>query len=289
MTPAAGVSAAHALLTTWDLTPAVLAAAFVSLLLFAHAFTRLRRRGRTDHAGWDRAALFVAGVAVATIPLISPLDAVADQSLISAHMLEHVLLGDLAPALLLLALRGPLLFFFVPAAVLKTAGRSAPLRAVLHRLFLPAVSLVVWAIALASWHVPAAYDFALHHPAVHDLEHASFLLAGLLVWSQLIDPARRRALSLSGRLAFAGTLFLLGQVLANILLLWPHALYPAYASVPDRLFGLTALADQQAAGLVMMAEQLLTLGTCAILLLRPCTHAHGEPGRPVTTLVSQLR
>ncbi len=256
-----------ALSAAWDPAPAVLAAAVVSLLLFAHGFLRLRRRGRTDHAGWGRAALFVTGVACATLPLVSPLDAAADRFLISAHMLEHMLVGDAAPALLLLALRGPLLFFFIPAAILRPFARVAPLRATLRFLSRPEVSLSVWALVFAVWHVPAAYDFTLRHQTVHELEHASFVVAGLLVWTLLIDPARHGRLSLEQRLLVAGALFGLGQVLSNVLLLSDRPLYSAYAAEPERLFGWSALKDQQVAGVVMMGEQLVTLGACALLLL----------------------
>jgi putative membrane protein len=256
----------------WDPAPAIVGAAVIGLLLFAHGFLRLRRRGRTDHAGWSRAVLFLAGLLCATLPLVSPLGTAGDR-LLSAHMLEHMLVGDAAPALLLLAVRGPLLFFFIPAAVLRAFGQIAPLRALLGFLLRPRVSLTAWVLVFAAWHVPAAYDLTLRSQPVHDLEHASFVLAGLLAWSQLVDPARRRALSLARRLAFAGALFGFGQLLSDVLLLAPHALYPAYAAQPDRLLGLTALKDQQLAGLVMMVEQTLTLGACALLLFRPVWHS----------------
>jgi cytochrome c oxidase assembly factor CtaG len=182
-------------------------------------------------------------------------------------MAEHMLLGDAAPALLLLAVRGPLLVFVVPAGVLRACARMSPLRAALSGLLRPSVSLCIWTAAYAVWHIPTNYDFALRHPVVHMLEHASFFAAGLLVWSQLVDPARHDRLSFAQRLAYAGALFLLGQLLGDLLLL-SRPLYPTYAAVAARPFGWSALEDQQVAGLVMMAEQLLTLGTCAFLLLR---------------------
>jgi cytochrome c oxidase assembly factor CtaG len=130
----------------------------------------------------------------------------------------------------------------------------------------PAVSLAAWALVIGAWHIPSAYDYALRHPAVHDLEHVSFVIVGLLVWSQLIDPARRGALTVGGRFVFAGALFGLGQILSGVLLL-SDTLYPAYAAQPVRLLGLSPLEDQQLAGLVMMGEQMLTLGICAIFLV----------------------
>jgi putative membrane protein len=116
----------------------------------------------------------------------------------------------------------------------------------------------VWTVVFAAWHVPAAYELALRAGPVHVLQHASFGLAGVLVWAQLVDPARRGRLTLPARLAFAGALFGLGQVLGNVLLLAPEPFYSSYRT----------LQDQQHAGLVMMGEQLLTLGFWTLLLLQ---------------------
>jgi putative membrane protein len=241
----------------------VLAAAALALFRFSHGFVRLRRRGRTDHAAWDRAVLFAAGVALATLPLLTRLD----ESSLAGHMLEHVLIADVAVVLLLLAVRGPLLFFVLPAAPARSVARSPVLGRVASRLSRPWLALLVWACVYASWHVPAAFDLARTNGAVHAAQHASFVAAGALVWMQLVDPAGRRALSIGERLAFAGALFGLGQVLGMLLLVAPEPLFPSYAA------GAGALADQQLAGVVMMIEQLLTLGACAVLLVRSSMRA----------------
>jgi putative membrane protein len=263
--------------TAWRLDPVVLGLAALALVLFAQAFVRLRRRGRTDHASWGRAALFVAAVATATLPLVSPLDAVGDQYLMSVHMLQHVLIGDLALALALLAVRGPLGLFLLPPFVLRPLGRARPVRAAVGFLLRPSVAVVAWVLAMGLWHIPSAYDYALTHRNVHNLEHLSFVVAGTLVWAQLIDPARRGRLGIVQRLGFAGLLFALGTVLSDVLIFSFHPLYPAYADQGVRLFGISPLRDQQLAGLVMMSEQLLTLGICAGLLLR--AQARRRPAR----------
>ena len=104
--------------------PAVLFGAALALLLFAQAFLRLRRRG-PDLAPWSRALLFAAGLALLVLPLVSPLDHLGDEDLLSAHMLQHVLIGDAAPALLLVAVRGPLLFFLLPPVAAAAARRAS--------------------------------------------------------------------------------------------------------------------------------------------------------------------
>ena len=220
-------------------------AAALAAILFAQAMVRLRRRGRADLAGWDRAVLFALGLAI-TLVALSP--ALPDETLLSAHMAQHVLIGDLAPALMMVALRGPLLVFFLPSPIV------APVSRILHRLR-PRIAVALWAISLAVWHLPYLYDLALRHEAVHYTEHAFFVVFGLLVWALLVD----RRLSVGTRLAIAAAMFAAGQVLTDVLVFSFHSFYPAYNDVRD----------QQWAGLVMMGEQLLTLGTLAVVLLRP--------------------
>jgi putative membrane protein len=252
----------------WEAAPAVIAASLVALVLFGQAFARLRRRGRADHAPWSRAALFAAGVAVGALALLSPLDAVGEEYLLSGHMLQHVLIGDVAPALVVLALRGPLVFFLLPPAVLRILAPVRPLRSALGVLLRPQVALGLWAVTIAGWHVPEAYGYTLTHQVVHDLEHATFALAGTLVWIQIVDPARRRELTTAGRLVFVAALFAAGQVLSNVLIFSFSPLYEAYVLQDERLLGLSPLTDQRLAGLVMMAEQVVALGLAAAVLLR---------------------
>ena len=228
------------------MAPYVVAA--LGAILFAQAVVKLRRRGRADLAGWDRVALFAAGLAITLVALSNPLDRIADNDLLSAHMAQHVLIGDLAPALMMVALRGPLLVFFLPAPIV------APVSRLLHRLQ-PRVAFALWAANLAIWHVPYLYDLALRHQTLHDFEHFCWVLFGLLVWGLLVD----RRLTVGRRLALATAMFAAGQVLTDVLVFSFHSFYPAYHDVRD----------QQWAGLVMMGEQLLTLGTVAIVLLRP--------------------
>ena len=253
--------------SAWETPPAVLAGAGLALVLFLQAWIRLRRRGRGDLAGYDRLLLFFGGVALGPLALVSPLDPIGEEYLLSAHMLEHVLIGDAAVALAIVAIRGPLTFFLLPRSILAAAARLGPLRAFLRFLLRPKVSFAVWAAVIAGWHYPAAYDYVLDHQVVHDLQHVTFVVAGILVWTQLVDPARRGELRRSGRIALAVVLFACGQVLADVLVFSLDPLYPAYVAQDERLLGLSPLADQRLAGIVMMAEQAVTLGLCVALLV----------------------
>jgi len=249
----------------------VLVTAAVGVAAFARGFRRLRRRRRADLAGWGRAALFGLAAALGPLALLSPLDAVAEDELLSAHMLQHVVVGDLVPLLLVLALRGPLLFFVVPPRLGRVAAGIGPIPA-----------FAFWLAALGVWHIPAVYDAALSSPLLHAAEHASFFTAGVLVWAQLVDPARRAALSRWGAIGYAAALLAVGQLLANTLILTSRIVYPAYADAD--LLGFSARSDQDAAGFVMMLEQVATLGTFAVLSLRAALRAPltlREDGHPL--------
>jgi putative membrane protein len=240
-------------------------AAAVAALLFLQAVVRLRRRGRPDLAGWDRIVLFGAGLGVTLFALIGPLDRLADEKLLSAHMAQHVLIGDLGPALMITALRGPLLVFFLPAAVLAPLARNRRVRAVLGTLLRPRVAFSLWAANLAIWHVPYIYDLALAHQNLHNFEHVCWMFCGILVWTLLVDPGAHRRLSVGGRVALAASMFAAGMILSDVLVFSFTPLYPWYHGA----YGISAILDQQLAGIVMTVEQLVTLGLCVALLLRP--------------------
>ena len=240
-------------------------AAAVAAVLFLQAVVRLRRRGRADLAGWDRIALFAAGLGLSVFALVGPLDRIADDKLLSAHMGQHVLIGDLGPALMVVALRGPLLVFLLPAPVLAPLARNEGVRAALGALLRPRVAFSLWAANLAIWHVPQIYDAALAHQGLHDFEHVWWAICGILVWTLLVDPGSHRRLSVGGRVALAAALFAAGQILTDVLVFSFTRLYPAYHGA----YGISAVTDQQLSGIAMMVEQLLTLGTCVALLLRP--------------------
>ena len=251
----------------WSFDPLVLVAAAIAIAFFLAGWRRLRRR-RPELAPGARIPLFLAGVAVVVLGLVSPLDAIAEEYLQSAHMLQHVLIADLGVVLALLAVRGPLSMFFLPRDLLAPLARARPLRRALSFLLRPRIAVPLWLVVLVVWHVPAAYDAALRHAALHRLEHLSFVVVGALVWTLLIDPARHGRLSVDERLGLAVVLFWIGQVLSYPFVFGFEPYYDVYVEQPHRLLGLSPLTDQKLAGLVMMAEQALTLGVAIVVLLR---------------------
>jgi putative copper resistance protein D len=184
-------------------------------------------------------------------------------------MLQHVLIADAAPLLLVLAVRGPLVFFLLPRPALRALAPIRPLRAALRFLLRPGITFTLWVAVMLGWHAPAAYDFALAHGWAHDLEHASFVLAGTLAWTQLLDPARRAHLTRGAKIGFALGMLALAHPVMDVLLFAPSSVYRAYAAQHHRVFGIGPLTDQRLAGTVMLVEQLLTVGVFVAVQLLP--------------------
>jgi cytochrome c oxidase assembly factor CtaG len=250
----------------WSFQPLVIGGGIVAVAFFLHGWLRLHRR-RARLAPWTRIPLFVAGVLVTVLAIVSPIDAIGESYLQSVHMLQHVLIADLGIALTVVAVRGPLCVFLLPRDLLVPLARTRWLRAALRVLIRPAVSYLVWVVVLVSWHIPAFYEAALHHIVVHDLMHLSFVVGGLLIWIQIVDPARHHRLTLAERLGYTALVFWTGQVMAYVILFDPTPLFSTYVDQPDRLLGLSPLTDQKLAGVVMMVEQIATVGLAFVLLL----------------------
>ena len=216
----------------------------------------LALRGRPVEA-W-RQLSFAAGVALILASLVSPLAHLGGELLV-AHMAQHLVLGDLAALLLVLGLTGPLL---QPLLAIRRLGW---LRALAHHL----VALPVWALSLYFWHVPAVYEAALTSEPVHALEHASFLGAGVMMWMALLGPLPKPAwFGNAARLIYIVAVRFGGAVLGNVLAWSGTVLYPDYAP-GERYWHITPLADQGAAGMVMMIESgLVTLGLFAWVFFR---------------------
>jgi cytochrome c oxidase assembly factor CtaG len=278
------VLATENLWRAWSFQPLVLAVGLAAVGFFLHGWRRLHGR-RADLAPWTRIPLFVGGVTVTVLAIVSPIDTIGERYLQSVHMLQHVLIADLGIALTLVAIRGPLTVFFLPRDLLVPLARMAWLRRTLRFLLRPGVSFAVWVVVLVAWHVPRLYEAALHHRPEHDLMHLSFVVGGLLVWTQIVDPSRHHRLTLGERLAYTALVLWTGQIMAYVILFDPVPLFPTYVDQPVRLLGLSPLTDQKLAGVVMMVEQSLTVGLAFVVLLRASQRRRAEAialagGRP---------
>lgn len=234
----------------------------VPLALFAGIyiwrFAQARREAGGRGAGLLQALAFAGGTLALLAALVSPLDGLGEEYLFSAHMVQHVLIGDIAPLLIILGLSRVILR---PATRRLTAieRRLGPLAS-------PATGLVAWLVLMYFWHIPALYDAAVEQPLVHLLEHVSFFAAGVALWWPLIQPIpMRRHLTGMQPIAYIGVAKA-GLAVLGIYLAWSTtALYPYYEDTP-RIWGLSPVEDQNVAGVIMMVEQSLTLALVLVAL-----------------------
>jgi cytochrome c oxidase assembly factor CtaG len=205
-----------------------------------------------------RQASFAAGIALIGAALVSPVAHLGEE-LVVAHMAQHLVLGDLAALLLVLGLTGPLL------APLLSVSWLGWLRGLVH----PLIALPLWAASLYVWHVPALYQGALSSEPVHALEHGCFVGAGVLMWMALLGPLPKPAwFGNAARLVYIVAVRFGGAILGNVLAWSGSPLYPDYAP-GERIWDITPLADQGAAGMVMMIESgFVTLGLFAWVFFR---------------------
>jgi cytochrome c oxidase assembly factor CtaG/polyferredoxin len=261
----------QAILSSWSFDTQIALGMAVSLILYLRGWFILHRTLPERFSAW-RLFAFIGGLAALWLAIASPLDAFSGL-LLSAHMVQHLLLLSVAPPLILLGspllplLRGlPRKFArdgvgpFLVWPALRRAGMT-----VTH----PVTCWIVMAVTLCAWHVPSAFDLALRSPAWHKAEHVCFFGASLLFWWPVVRPFPSRPQwplwSVPFYLLAAD---LLNTALSAILTFADHVLYPQYLEVP-RLFGATALADQNCAGLIMWVPgSLVFLIPAALIAVR---------------------
>ncbi|HTX09837.1 MAG TPA: cytochrome c oxidase assembly protein [Solirubrobacteraceae bacterium] len=242
---------------TWSFEPSVLIGVLALVLLYAAAWRRARRRGERHPPSLWRAVLFAGGILTILVALVSPLDSLGDQLMVM-HMVQHMLLLDLAPILLILGLTKTLLRPVTRR--LQTIERQAGFFG--H----PAFAVIFYAGLLWLWHVPALYDQAQGNSLLHVFEHLCFFAAGSLYWWHVFSPIRSRArLTGLGQVGYMAGAKLLVGILGIALAFAPRVLYPFYAHQPH-YWGLSPLEDQMMAGLVMALEQSLVMGVALVYL-----------------------
>jgi putative membrane protein len=245
----------------WSLDPAPL----IPVVLFAYLYTRrfitVRRETGGRGASWLQATCAALAVLVLLAALVSPIDYLGEHYLFSMHMVQHILLGDIAPLLLLLSLSRVMM----RPLTRRLMGIERALGPLAH----PATGIAVWLFFIYLWHIPAMYDAALRHSGIHALEHICFFTGGVALWWPLIQPVpMRRRLSGLGILGY----LLVAKISVGALgiaLTWSHgATYSYYEHVP-RIWGLSAASDQNVGGAIMMVEQSLVLVVAfAVLFVR---------------------
>jgi putative membrane protein len=213
----------------------------VVAFLYAKRSLTLSQKGRPVPL-W-RQLCFAGGLLTIVAAQASPVAHIAEE-LVIAHMVEHLLLGDIATLLLVLGLTGPLL---QPILAIRFFDR---LRILAH----PLVALPLWVLNFYFWHIPALYDAAYGTTVAHLLEHSSFIFFGSLMWMPVFGPLPKPSWFTAGwKVGYVIAVRFAGAILGNVLMWSGSVLYPAYAE-GERYWGISPIADQSTAGVVMMVE-----------------------------------
>jgi putative membrane protein len=245
---------------SWTFSPGVLIGAGIVGWLYVRRWWAVRSSGSgrapAEAPGW-RLCCFVGSILLAVVALVSPVDALAEQ-LFSFHMIQHMLLLDLAPILAILGFT---------KVILRPITRSvSELERRAGVLAHPATAVVLYVGVIWAWHIPAAYDYAVSHPLVHIGEHLTLILVGSLYWWHLISPIRARMrLDGMGPIAYMLSTKLFVGALGMGLAFAPAALYAYYIHQP-RVWGVSAHDDQSIAGLIMALEQSIVMGVALVFL-----------------------
>jgi putative membrane protein len=255
----------------WSFEPAVVLGVIALALAYVKAWTRARAPGEPHPPGYGRLTLFALGLLAIVASLVSPIDKLGEQMLLM-HMLQHILLLDIAPILMILGLT---------KGILRPATRR--LNSVERRagyLAHPAFAVIAYAGLMWLWHVPAMYDTALRYPNVHAIEHICFAAAGSLYWWHLLSPIRSRMrLGGMGPVMYMVSTKLLVGLLGIGLAFAPTSIYAFYTHSPH-YWGLSPAEDQSMAGLLMALEQSIVMGIALVwLFVQMLTESEREAQR----------
>jgi cytochrome c oxidase assembly factor CtaG len=262
----------QAVLRSWSIPPAATFVIILSGFIYLRGWWLLRRAGSPNIPPW-RAGTFLLGLFTLWVALASPMD-VFNGFVLTAHMLQHMLLMMIAPPLILLGaplvptVRGLPIFAarefagpFLNWSVTKSIGTA---------LSNPIFALILMGVVMFAWHTPGLYELALRSPAWHQMEHACFLISSLIFWWPVVQPWPSR--SRWPRWAMVPYLLvadLQNTALSAILVFSDRVLYPSYSTVP-RLFRFSALEDQVAAGSIMWVVGSLAFVVPAIVVAVEC-------------------
>ena len=214
----------------------------VLVLIAALAYVwDVRRTPAADRPGRGRIAIFAAGLALIAVPVNSPLETLSAHYLLLMHLLQNALVADWGPPLAIIGLTPSM------RGRLGAAG-GRPLRAVTR----PAVALPLWLLVWYGVHIPAFYDWALRDGWPLSLEHLLLIGAGLTFWWPVFAVPRR--LESLGALAYLGVGFITAPWLSLAYIFSSRSFYSFYEHAP-RLWGMSAVRDQNLAGILMNAEQ----------------------------------
>ena len=244
-------------LTSWTWDPAQLLLIAAAAFLYYRRARTLATRG-TPVPAWRR-LVFALGLLLAFLAVASPIHELGEKEFFFVHMLQHILLGDLAPLCMVAGLTGPILR---PVLAIPLFQR---LRFLAH----PLVAFPIWAVNLLLWHLPFAYQGALHHDAVHAVQHILFFTCGCLMWAPVVEVLPGPEWFGTGmKLGYIAAVRIVETILGNVFV-WSGGVFYRYYEHPAERWGISAHADQGIAGGLMMIEgSIVTICALAWLFLR---------------------
>jgi len=262
----------------WNWNPLMAVALLLPTWAYAHGVMHLWRAGNAGRGvtRWQVSA-FIAGIIILFIALISPVDPLGEE-LLSMHMIQHVLLMSLAPPLLVIGAPPSVFLWVLPLSQRRTLTgwwmRQVRLRSLWRAVSAPFSAWVLHAAAIWLWHLPGAYQAALTDSLVHGLEHASFFGTALLFWNATLAQGQARRL-LGVLLLFTTALH--SSILGALMTFSEQVWYPLYLERAP-VWGTTALADQQLAGLIMWIPAGVVYVSAILALLGMALHVmeHSE-------------
>jgi putative membrane protein len=233
----------------WALDPGAVLGIAAAEGLYLRALRVLRGRGvavtRTQVLLWHL------GILLWTVGLLSPVHTLGEE-LLSFHMAQHLLIADLAAPLLLAGARNPVLMFLLPRDVLVALARRRRLRAAFRSIRRPLVAIPIYVLVLYGWHFTFMFEAAVRSPAVHALQHGSFIGIGLLVWWSVLEPKRRRLRPELWKIGHILGARMLGMMLGMAFVFIRDPIYTGVYGSGERRFDLSPVDDQQIAGGLMI-------------------------------------
>jgi putative membrane protein len=242
----------------------VIAALGLAALLYGGGVARLLPHVHARHELAWRALAFAAGWLALAAALLSPLDAAASRSF-AVHMVQHEVLMLVAAPLLVLGRGLPTMLWALPRGGRRALGRATRrhwLRAAWGALTAPLAAWLLHAAALWVWHAPRLFNAAVEDPALHDWQHASFLVTALIFWHALLRHGARVS-----AVVYLFTTTVHTGVLGALLTFAPRPLYTALDPGLSAFGALTPLEDQQLGGLIMWVPGALVYVGVALALL----------------------
>jgi len=242
-----------ALVHGWTFPPFLTLFSVLALILYLRGW-RVGHALRPHELPVWRAICFCSGILAFWLAIASPIS-VYDDVLLTAHMIQHLILMSVAPPLILLGAPAVPMLRGLPRPILQKVFapllRSSVIRQIVHGLLRPVTGWLALNLAFLGWHIPGAFELALHSETWHEVEHACFFFTAILFWWTVIQPWPSRDIFSRWKvIPYLLTADFVNTGLSAFLAFSGRVFYPSYAGAP-RVFSLSSINDQIAAGAFM--------------------------------------